>query len=189
MNEKQIDIIGLFNSDFEKAVSLLFNNYYTELCRKAYCIVNDQDIAEDIVQDVFFKLWEKKSKIQIDTSLSAYLKRMVFNESISFLRKNKEFLEFSDDINQNQISDNPDYNLTQQELHAIISEAIEKLPPKCKTIFLLSRIEKLSYKEIADHLNLSVKTIENQMGKALKILRHSLKNYYLLFLVYFSDNF
>lgn len=189
MKNKPEDIIELFNSDYEKAVNLLFNNYYADLCKKAYRIVNDKDVAEDIVQDVFFKLWEKKLKIQIDTSLSAYLKRMVFNESISFLRKNKELLEFSDEINQNQFSDEPDYRLNQQELQAVIKEAIKKLPPKCKTVFLLSRMEELSYKEIAEHLGLSVKTVENQMGKALKLLRHSLKDYYLLFLVYFSDKF
>jgi len=186
MKDNSNDIAELFNSDFNKTVEYLFNNYYTTLCRNAYRIVNNKEISEDIVQDVFFKLWDKRDKIVINTSLEAYLNRMVFNESISFLRKNKNFLEFSDEIEQSRTNHEPNNTIEQKELNTIINDAINKLPPRCKTIFLLSRIEGLTYKQIAEQLNISVKTVENQMGKALKFLRKTLKYDYLLFAIYFS---
>ncbi len=180
------NINHLFNSDFNETVDSLFNNYYNELCRKAYRIVNNKEISEDIVQDVFFKLWDKKDKIDIKTSLKAYLNRMVFNESISFLRKNKDFFEFSDEFEQTDINNNTDNEIEQQEIESILNSAINELPPRCKTIFLLSRIEELTYKQIAKQLEISVKTVENQMGKALKKLRKRIKYDFLLFAIYFS---
>ena len=186
MENNSNNISKLFNLDFDKTVDSLFNNHYTELCRKAYRIVNNKEISEDIVQDVFFKLWDKKEKIDIKTSLKAYLNRMVFNESISFLRKNKETFEFSDVIEQTETNPEPENKIEQEELKSIINSAINELPPRCKTIFLLSRIEALTYKQIAEQLEISVKTVENQMGKALKTLRKTLKYDYLLFVIYFS---
>ena len=180
------NIAKLFNTDFDKTVESLFNDYYTILCRKAYRIVNNKEISEDIVQDVFFKLWDRRNKIVITNSLEAYLNRMVFNESISFLRRNKNLLEFSDEIEQSGTNHGPINTIEQKELNTIINDAINKLPPRCKTIFLLSRFEDLTYKQIAEQLNISVKTVENQMGKALKVLRKTLKYDYLLFAIYFS---
>ena len=180
------NIIERFNSDFDNTVKRLFNDYYTELCRKAYRIVNNKEISEDIVQDVFFKLWDKRNKIVITKSLGTYLNRMVFNESISFLRKNKSFLEFSDEIEQTATNTESDNKIEHDELKSIINSAINELPARCKTIFLLSRIDELTYKQIAEQLEISVKTVENQMGKALKILRKTLRYDYLLFLIYFS---
>ncbi len=181
------NILELFNSNFNNTVENLFNNHYTELCRKAYRIVNNKDLSEDLVQDVFFKLWEKRNQIVINTSLKAYLNRMVFNESISFLRKNKDLLEFSDEIEQKEINEVSAGSLEQKELQVILNSAINTLSPRCKTIFLLSRIEELTYKQIAEQLEISVKTVENQMGKALKTLRKILKYNYILFALYFSD--
>jgi len=189
VSDKEEDIVDLFNGDFDKRVGDLFHAHYASLCRKAYRIVNNKQIAEDIVQDVFFKLWERRKEINIRTSLAAYLKRMAFNESISFLRKNKDLLEFSDEIELIENVDEAEKEIDKKELKVIINSAIEKLPPKCKTIFLLSRIEELTYKQIAEQLDISLKTVENHMGKALKILRGSIKNHYFLYLVYFSDKF
>jgi len=179
------NIVERFNSDFDKTVEHLFNDYYTELCRKAYHIVNNKEISEDIVQDVFLKLWDKRNKIVITTSLGAYLNRMVFNESISFLRKNKSFLEFFDEIEQTETNHKPDDKIEEKELKTIINSAINGLPPRCKTIFLLSRTEELTYKQIAEQLDVSIKTVENQMGKALKLLRKTLKYDYVLFMLHF----
>ncbi len=183
----QNNLINLFDKDFDSTVNELFESHYVLLCRKAYRIVNNKDIAEDLVQDVFFKLWENRKKIVIKTSLKAYLNRMVFNESISFLRKNKTVLEFSDEIEHQETVNETESKLGATELKDIINAAIEELPPKCKTIFLLSRMEELSYKQIAMQLGISIKTVENQMGKALKLLRGTLKHYYFLYLFYFSD--
>ena len=178
----------LFDSNFDSAVDQLFKDYYGDLCRKAYRILNNKVISEDIVQDVFFKLWENRKKINIQTSLKAYLNRMVFNESISYLRKNKELIDFSHDTDIEDIhAVIPDEKIEQKDLRNIIDNAISKLPPACKTIFLLSRIDELSYKQIAETLDISVKTVENQMGKALKILRHSIKYDFVLFAFFFTD--
>ena len=117
MKNNSNNISELFNSDFDKTVDSLFNNYYTELCRKAYRIVNNKEISEDIVQDVFFKIWDKKEKIDIKTSLKAYLNRMVFNESISFLRKKKEAFEFSDEIEQAETNTESENKIEQEELN------------------------------------------------------------------------
>ncbi|MCD4832215.1 MAG: RNA polymerase sigma-70 factor [Bacteroidales bacterium] len=188
MKNSSANVHELFDDDFDKAINQLFNKYYGDLCRKAFRIINNKVISEDIVQDVFFKLWENRKKIQIQTSLKAYLNRMVFNESISYLRKNKELIDFSDEIEIEDVNTNiADKQIEQKELRNIIDSAINKLPPACKTIFLLSRINELSYKQIAEKLDISIKTVENQMGKALRILRQSIKYDFVLFAIYFSD--
>ncbi len=181
------NINEFFDDNFDKAVDQLFNDYYRDLCHKAFRILNNKEIAEDIVQDVFFKLWESRKKINIKISLKAYLNRMVFNESISYLRKNKALIDFSDELEVEDTSAIPDELIEQKDLKKIIDSAINKLPPACKTIFLLSRIDELSYKQISEKLDISIKTVENQMGKALKILRQSIKYDFVLFAIYFSD--
>ncbi len=177
-----------FNENFEDSVNKLFNDYYVDLCKKAFRIINNKVISEDIVQEVFFKLWMNKDKIIIKTSLKAYLHRMVFNESISYLRKNKEIFSFLEDIEIEDIDENNAEKLMEnKDIKKNIDNAINKLPPACKTIFLLSRIDELSYKQIAEKLDLSVKTVENQMGKALKILRQTITYDFAFFIIYFSD--
>lgn len=188
MKNSSVNVHDLFDDDFDKAINQLFNEYYGDLCRKAFRIINNKVSSEDIVQDVFFKLWENRKKIQIQTSLKAYLNRMVFNESISYLRKNKELINFSDNIEIEDVNTNiADKRVEHKELRKIIDSAINKLPPACKTIFLLSRIDELSYKQIAEKLDISIKTVENQMGKALRILRQSIKYDFVLLAIYFSD--
>lgn len=188
MNNGSQNLQDLFNNNFEEAVDQLFNKYYGDLCRKAFSILNNKVISEDIVQDVFFKLWKNRKKIHIQTSIKAYLNRMVFNESISYLRKNKELIDFSDEFVVEDVDSNfADNKINQKELKSIIDNAINKLPPACKTIFLLSRIDELTYKQIAEKLDLSIKTVENQMGKALRVLRQSIKYDFVLFAIYFSD--
>ena len=188
MKNSSNNIHQLFDNNFDDNVDQLFNEYYGDLCRKAFRILNNKVISEDIVQDVFLKLWENRKKIHIQTSLKAYLSRMVFNESISYLRKNKELIDFSDNIEIEDIHSNfTDEKIDQNELKGIIDNAINKLPPACKTIFLLSRFDKLTYKQIAEKLDISIKTVENQMGKALKILRKTIRYDFVLFALYFSD--
>jgi len=151
----------------------LFQVNYRPLCATAYRIVQDRDVAEDIVQDVFFKLWEKKDTLIISTSLKAYLFQSVINQSINYNKKYQNSLsreihfgiETGGDINT--ISQDMDYKETSIRVEA----AIKALPEACRTVFVLSRYEHYSYKDIARHLDISVKTVENQMTKALKHLR------------------
>ena len=140
-------------------------------------MVRQSDIAEDLAQDVFVRLWEKRESLNITSSIGAYLRRMAINEGISHLRKNKKvsFEEFDKSQHADVVMSAEDAYLGQELKHKIQS-AIDTLPPRCRIIFQLSRHEELTYKEIAQKLDISVKTVENQMGKALKILRELLKN-------------
>jgi len=178
------DILALLRSDDPATVKKLFYQYYPFLCQNIYRIVKDKATAEDLAQDTFFKFWDKRHSLDIQTSLKAYLRRMAINEGLYYLRKNKKFqkeevsvLEFV--ATTNNVEDQVLY----QELSDKVATAIDVLPPRCRAVFKLSRYEELSYKEIAARLDISVKTVENQMGKALKVLRASLKQYLHLFLL------
>lgn len=153
----------------------LFNEQYERLCRSSYRIVLNEQTAEDIVQDVFCTLWKKREYLQLD-SPEGYLLRSVYNASLNFLKKDKasalktlkeENLEIADYHHV------PSHKVEFLETQSKLKEVIEGLPIACRAIFVLSRFENKTNKEIATELNLSVKTVENQMTKALKILRKS----------------
>lgn len=159
-------------------IEYLFKEYYQALCVHAYRILNNTEVAEDIVQDVFMKLWNKKDQININTSVKSYLYKSTTNTALNYLEKNKvivqsdEALEFEPN---GQVA--PDLQMSAKQLKSRIDEAINNLPPKCKTIFILSRHEGMKYKQIADHLNISVKTVENQMSIALERIREHIKQF------------
>ncbi|WP_051539083.1 RNA polymerase sigma-70 factor [Prolixibacter bellariivorans] len=137
---------------------------------------SDYGLSEDIVQEVFFKLWTDKGRIAIETSVKAYLYQMVRNTSLNYLKhKNviKQY-EIANKDESNYIGESLDELLIGKELNAKIQAAIEKLPTERRKVFLLSRMDGLKYKEIAEKLNISIKTVENQMGKALSTLRTEL---------------
>ncbi len=163
----------------ESSYKELFNSWYTPLCRMIYRIIKNQDQTEDIVQDVYIKLWEKRDSLKINTSLKAYLYRAALNNAYTYLEKNKRYpklsIETTDFIiptHSNTIDD-----LKAAELETKINQTLLLLPPACREVFILSRQEEMSYKEIAETLEISVKTVENQMGKALKTFREELKMY------------
>lgn len=137
-------------------------------------------MAEEVVQEVFISLWERRKEIVITHSVKSYLVSSVRNRSINYLKlqlpkdRRKEDL---DDFHIALTASSDTSGLEYNELYDIIQEAINQLPEKCKAIFILSREEGLTYKEIADELSLSLKTVENQMGIALKKLRAALKPY------------
>jgi RNA polymerase sigma-70 factor (ECF subfamily) len=166
-------------NDDERALEILFKQYYTTLLRFACNIVKDKTVADDMVQEVMLKIWEKRHTLNINTSLKAYLYMAVKNHCLNQLKVNErkywmeEGMEDDSRISVNDIVD----KLNAKNLEARITEAIEYLPPKCSLIFKMSRYEGKSYKEIAEALELSVKTVENQIGKALMILRESLSPY------------
>lgn len=145
-----------------------------------YRIVRDQATVEDLAQNVFIRFWEKRHSINITSSLGAYLNRMGINEALGYLRKNKRY-EIEELTPQTRIAndtvDSSEQTYLYNELQNQVKQAIDKLPPRCRLVFQLSRYEELTYKEIAAKLDISVKTVENQMGKALKVLRAELKNY------------
>ena len=178
MEQNELDIvIGLNNSD-EKVVRLLFDEYYEYLCKSIYRVVPDASVAEDIVQEVFMELWKKRENIRITTSVKAYLRRSALNRALNYLRKNKVRFEEEDQIPDMGMQDvSGQTNLEVMELKDRIHGIIDELPERCRIIFGMSRFEEMSYKEIAEALEISVKTVENQMSKALKILRVRLEPY------------
>lgn len=155
--------------DFEK----LFKANHKDLCRLAKRIVNDSENAQDIVQDVFVKVWNLRDSLHT-TSLKSYLYSATTNTSLNYLEKNKKTEKISSlKIESLTASQHPNT----KELENLVDKAIEKLPPRCKVIFILNRFEGLRYKQIAETLNISQKTVENQMGKALRIMHEELKTY------------
>lgn len=154
----------------------IFNMHYKMLCNAANKILNDKDAAEDVVQDVFLKFWAKRESIDIIQSIKSYLYRATINTSLNYLESNKKIIRLQNtDLSNESFIINGGENFNQKELENKIDEAINKLPPKCKVVFVLSRYEGMKYQQIADHLGISIKTVENQMGKALKMLREQLK--------------
>lgn len=156
----------------------IFYKYYSTIYRVTYRFVSNEATAEDLAQDVFMKFWEKQEQLNIKESLGGYLRRMAVNEALGYLRKNKkiEIEEIDSRTMQGAAQSGEDLYLG-GELEEVLNKAIESLPPKCKTVFLLSRYEQLTYREISERLDISIKTVENQMGKALRVLRKWLANY------------
>jgi RNA polymerase sigma-70 factor (ECF subfamily) len=126
-----------------------------------------------MVQNVFFKLWEKKEQLDIQTSLKAYLYKAVYHESLNYLKhqKVKSVHQAYAMHSTDHISNQAEKRLLHGDFENKLQKAMNDLPEQCRIIFQLSRFEDLKYREIADTLGLSIKTVENQMGKALKILR------------------
>jgi RNA polymerase sigma-70 factor (family 1) len=160
----------------ESALETLFKTYYSQLYRFAKNLLKDGQQAEDMVQDVFMKVWDKRGQINITTSLKAYLFMAVRNHCFNTLKVNerKFWMEESMEDDARIAVDDIVDSLSAKSLSERISFAIEQLPEKCRLTFKLSRFEHMSYKEIAETMNVSVKTVENQMGKALATLRVSL---------------
>lgn len=158
-------------SDFEE----LFKSNYNTMCNIASNIVKNSDSAKDIVQEVFIKLWDKKADLLEISNIKGYLFRATTNASINYLSQNKKIVSL--EASGVTLSINPDETLTTKELEAKIQYALDRLPPKCKAIFVLSRFEGMKYAEIAEHLDISEKTVKNQMLIALNKMREDLRPY------------
>lgn len=183
-------INGLRHSN-EEVYEQLFRCYYERLCNYANTIVKNDDEAEEIVQTTFLQLWEKRLEVEIHTSMKSYLYRMVHNTCLNRL-KHQKVKQLHSEYCQNQTEEFGNCassELIGKELQLQINKAIDMMPNQCKTVFELSRFENLTYSEIAEHLNISIKTVEKHKMKALKILREQLKDYLpILFLFLFSKN-
>lgn len=150
----------------------VFKSHYKRLHAYACTILKDEDNAEEVVQNMFVKLWEKKEKIHELQSLNAYMYRAVYNDCINHLRHEKVKASYRNyAVHTNSEMDNGTQSGKVHELEERLRQALSELPEQCRTIFQMSRFEELKYREIAEKMGLSVKTIENQMGKALKLMR------------------
>ncbi len=177
-------IFERIKSGDENLFNQLFDDYYTSLCFFANRYLQDLDLSRSLVQEVFVNLWLKREKIDVSHSVKSYLYNSVKNKSIDYIRKEKKKIhihDFSDDIIQSPFKD----LVEEAELNDRINQSINELPEKCKEIFKLCRFEGLKYSQIAEQLNISLKTVEMQMGIALKKLRNKLSDNQMLNLLSF----
>jgi len=166
----------------------VFKTHFRALLSYAFTFVREESAAEEIVQNMFYKIWEKRERLNITQSLKAYLYQSVYNESLNYLKHLKVKKEHQSYImassDEGEISSSK--TLMIKELESKIAETLKQLPEQCRTIFQMSRFENLKYREIASQLGLSIKTVENQMGKALKIMRTQLAHYLPFLIVILS---
>lgn len=179
---------SLKNGD-EKAYKFLLNKFHRKLNAYALTLVNDHSMAEDIVQNVFLKTWKNRNKLNPEFSIQSFLYKSVYNEFINSYQQNKAMMLLQQKYveTMHQVVETTDENSIERML-AIINKEIQNLPPKCQQVFILSKKEGLTNIEIAEHLEISIKTVEAQISKAFKILKEKLKDNYnmMLFLLFHS---
>jgi len=180
-HQKDQELFYRIKEGDEKAFEALFRDYYPFLCMYCTRLLKDASAAEEIVQELFVRLWEKRSQTIIDTSVKNYLFRAVKNHCLNYIKHshikneyNRKMLEASE-LSSFE-TEEPDTDLIK-----IIDESIASLPDKRREIFRLNREEGLKYREIAEKLNISIKTVETQMGLALKTLREKLRDFLIIF--------
>lgn len=185
--------IQLLLSGDEGTFEQVYKHYLRRLHGYAMSILKDADIAEGMVQNVFMRLWERKERLSFSGSLQAYLYGAVYNECLNHLRhqkvKGEHRLHVSYTMTENDEATGAGMELL--DLKDKLQLAMNELPEKCRTVFQMSRFEDLKYQEIADRLDLSIKTVEAHMGKALKLLRLRLADFLplLLWLLHKLNNF
>ena len=174
-NRSDFELLELLKENDELAISLVFKEHYAYLCKTIIRLVNDPHIAEDLAQDVFHDLWKRRENLNISISLKAYLRRAAINKTLNHIRDKKVKWDDEDKLPY-MAAKVPDavQELQGQDLKKLIDDTINGLPERCRLVFTLSRFEQMPYSEIAGALGISVKTVENQMSKALKTMRTAL---------------
>ncbi|WP_431213095.1 RNA polymerase sigma-70 factor [Puia sp. P3] len=166
----------------------LFRTYFQSLYAYAFLTVRDGKVAEEIVQQVFCRLWEKWSSIAVHTSFNAYLYKAVHNECLQHQRRKKHQSRYQSHMvwqeKHARTGDPSSERLQQKELERRFYQALEQLPGQCRLVFQLHRFTGMKYPEIAHQLNISLKTVESQMAKALKRLRQSLAEFLPLLILF-----
>jgi len=177
--------LNLINEKSAIAFQLLFKLYRIKLLHFAYGYISNKEDAEEIIQDIFIKIWNTEN---IHTNLNGYIYKITRNACLDYLRKKKLTLNVENNtsqiiasINYNALADDLSSQIIERELEDAILKAAEYLPEKCKNVFLLSRIEGLKHKEISKELNISTKTVENHITKALKHMRLHLRDFLTFF--------
>lgn len=185
MQLEEVYLIQQLRKRDEAAFERVFTSHYTRLHSYAYTMLQNRDEAEETVQQVFFKMWERMDSLVINGSLAAYLYRAVHNEALNAIKHRKVraahrvyALQTERSVNATAVDSRT------KELEVRLLAALESLPEGCRTVFQLSRFEELRYREIADRLGISVKTVEAQMTKALRLLRQKLADFLPLLAVF-----
>jgi len=182
-------LLAAMQADDEEAYRELYLRYYERLCRYIFSLSANRAQAEDIVQEVMLQFWKKRHKSQIHTSISAYLYQSVRNKYIDALKKNRHHNTYLAQLQLNAIVEIENEAATvRAERLAALHQAIAALPTKRKEVFILSKMQHLKYKEIAEQLDISERTVEAHIRKALIFLRERLLVYgpYLQMLIWYS---
>lgn len=178
---------SLINGE-EKAYKFLLNKFHRKLNAYALTLVNDHSMAEDIVQNVFLKTWKNRNRLNPEFSIQSFLYKSVYNEFINSYQQNKAMMLLQQKYveSMKHIVETTDEESIERML-AIINKEIQNLPNKCQQVFILSKKEGLTNIEIAEHLDVSIKTVEAQISKAFKILKEKLKdNYNTMMFLFFA---
>ena len=176
------DILARIKAGDVKSFENFFRELYPQLCGFANKYLNDIDLAEEFVQDVFYIFWEKRASLKIEVSLKSYIYRTVKNKCLMHIRHLNVVSKHNKALETRSLYYNDPVNeaIDEAELSHIVEKTMSNLPERCRDIFRMNRFEGFKYKEIAEKLSLSIKTIEADMGKALKAFRESLKDYILI---------
>jgi RNA polymerase sigma-70 factor (ECF subfamily) len=159
----------------EAFMELLFRQFYRPLGNVVFRVVQDRAVAEDVLQDVFMRIWNNRETLVINTTYKAYLYSAALNAAVRYQQRHQRQVAW-DDASVPEIGTNTTAEqLDGQDAEQAIAAALATLPPQCRAVFLLSRQEGLSYQQIAETLEVAPKTVENQMGKALRLMREHLK--------------
>jgi RNA polymerase sigma-70 factor, ECF subfamily len=179
VHREEAEILERIRNGDKEAFETIFRAYYQSLCIFSLRYLKRTDLAEEIVQDIFVTIWDKRSNLQFETSLKSYLYRAVHNNSLKFLQHQKVVDKHAQYLiaQKEQYYYEPLNNLQIAEVTKLLENAFKSMPQKTREIFTLSRDEGLKYAEIAEKMEISVKTVEAHMGNALKILRENLNEY------------
>lgn len=164
----------------KQAFSLLYRLHYPRLFSFLYTLLKDRFLAEEITQDVFFRLWLNREKLQIDTSPDPYLYSIARHTVIDFYRKKKVEAHYLDTCRKETATADVEEQFCSEELRRLIDQAIEAMPPQQRNVFRLSREEGLPNSEIAEKLHISKRTVEKHTSNSLQLLRRLIEKNYLL---------
>jgi len=187
--EENKKLIEKLISGEEKAYMILLDKYHRQLNAYAVTLTHEQSLAQDIVQNVFLKTWKSRKKLNPEFSIRNFLYKCVYNEFLNSYQKNKavillnkKYIEYAHEVAL-EVDDN-----IMSKMMDIVNKEIQKLPPKCQNVFVLSKKEGLTNGEIADYLNVSIKTVEAQITKAFRILKNKLDDKYeTILMIIFTD--
>jgi RNA polymerase sigma-70 factor (ECF subfamily) len=178
-------LLEKLKNDDQSAFTALFTKYYQDLVRFSFGITRNSDASEEIVQEVFLKLWENRFAFDIHTSLRSFLLKAVQNRSIDSLRHISIRHKYAAIVLEHPtlLENDTENYILYSELEANFNQAMDKIPTQYAEVFRMSRIETLNYQEIAQKLGVSVRTVEVRIGKALSLLREELKDFLLIGLI------
>ncbi|MFC5284478.1 RNA polymerase sigma-70 factor [Pedobacter alpinus] len=185
----ELNLIHQINTGGEVVFEKVFKQYFKALQNYAYTMLNDLDVAEEMVQNVFLKIWEKREILPRDTITASYLYKSVYHESLNHLRhqKVKSLYQQRTLYSMKNETGSASDRIKLRQLEEHLQKALNDLPQQCRTIFQMSRFDELRYREIAEKLGISIKTVEGQMGKALRLMRIKLVDFLPIMIGFFNS--